>query len=66
MFANLSISRDTGNLNIDPILLLSFENGPIVNKGIKILHNHQGTRLPTGPERGASILANKRVIFATE
>ena len=55
MFANLSI-------NIDPIYDCLLKNEPIVNKGIKILHNHQGTRLSTGPKRVASILANKRII----
>ena len=34
-----------GNLKIDPINDNLLKNEPIVNKGIKILHNHQGTRL---------------------
>ena len=63
MFANLSINRDTWNLNIDPIYDCLLKNEPIVNTGIKILHNHQGTRLPTRPKRVASILANKRIIL---
>ena len=62
MFANLSINKDTENLNIDPIYDCLLKNEPIVNKGIKILHYHQGTRLPTVPKRVASILANKRII----
>ena len=62
MFANLSINRDTGNLNINPIYDCLLKNEPIVNKGTRILHNHQGSRLPTRPKRVASILANKRII----
>jgi hypothetical protein len=62
MVANLSINRDTGNLNIDPIYDSLLKNEPIVNKRIKILHNHQGTRLPIKPTRTASIIANKRII----
>ena len=62
IFANLSINRDTGNLNIDPIYYCLLENEPIVSKGIKILYNHQGTRLPTRPKRVASMLAYKRII----
>jgi len=62
MFANLSINRDTGNLNIDPIYDSLSRNEPIVNKRIKILHNHKRTRLPTRPERIASRIANKRII----
>ena len=38
------------------------KNEPIVDGGIKILHNHQGTRLPTRPKRVASMLAYKRII----
>ena len=62
MFANLSINRDTRNSNIDPIYDFLLKNEPIVNNGIKILHNHKGTRLPTGPKRVASILVNKGII----
>ena len=49
MFANLSINRDTENLNIDLIYDCLLKNEPIVNKGIKILQNHQGKRLHTIP-----------------
>ena len=38
------------------------KNEPIVNKGVKILLNHQGTRFSTGPKGVASIIANKRLI----
>ena len=62
IFANISINRDTGNLNIDPIYDILLKNEPIVDGGIKILHNHQGTRLPTRPKRVASMLAHKRII----
>ena len=37
------------------------KNEPIVKNGIKISHNHQGTRLPTGSKRVASILAYRGV-----
>ena len=60
--ANISINRDTGNLNIDPISDILLKNEPINDGGIKILHNHQGTRLPTRPKRVASMLAYKRNI----
>ena len=40
MFANLSINRDTGNLNIDPIYDCLLKTELIVKEGIKILHNH--------------------------
>ena len=43
MFGNLSVNRDTRNLNIDPIYDCLLKNEPIVNKEIKISHNHQGT-----------------------
>ena len=62
MFANFSINRETGNSNIDPIFDCLLKNEPIIDKGIKILHNHQGIKLLTGPKRVASILANKRII----
>ena len=69
MFANLPINRDTEHLNIDPIYDCLLKKEPIINKRIKILHNHQGTRLPTGKElqdyptkRVASILANEKII----
>jgi hypothetical protein len=62
MFANLSINRDTGNLNIDPIYDNLLKSESIVNKGVKILNNHQGTILPVRPKRFASVIANKRII----
>jgi len=62
IFANIATNRDTGNLNIDPIYDVLLKNEQIINKGIKILHNHHGTRLPTRPKRVASILAYKRII----
>ena len=62
MFTNLSINRDTGNLNIDPIYDYFLKKEPIVEKGMKILHNCLGTRLPTGQKRVASILDNKWII----
>ena len=62
MFANLAINRDTDNLNIYLIYDCLLKNEPIVNKGIKILHNHKGLRLHARPKRVASMLANKRII----
>ena len=53
VFVNLSINRDTVNLNIDPIYDSLLKIELIVKKGIKILHNHQGTRFPTRPKRVA-------------
>ena len=63
MFVNLSVNRDTGNLNIDPIYGFLSKSEPIVNKEIKILHSYQGTRLSTRPIRVASILADKMIIL---
>jgi len=62
IFDNLTINRDTGNLNFDPISDCLLKNEPTVNKGIRILHNHQRKRLSTGPKIVVSILANKRII----
>ena len=62
MLDNLSINRDMGNLKFDPTYDSLLKNDPIVNKGIKILHNHQGTTLPTRPTRIALRIANKRII----
>ena len=47
-----------GNLNIDPVYNSFLKNEAVVNKWIKVLHNHQETRLPTGPKRVASVIAN--------
>ena len=49
-------------LTIDPIYDFLLKNEPVINKGIKILHSHQGTTLPTRPKRVAAILAYKRII----
>ena len=51
MFSNLLISRDTENLSIEPIYDYLLKNKPLVNKGIKILHNHHGKGLPTRPKK---------------
>ena len=58
IFANISINTNTRILNIDPIYDILLKNEPIVDRGIKILHTHQGTRLPTRPKRVASMLLN--------
>ena len=62
MLANLSINRDTENLNINPVYIILLKNELLVSKGFKILQNHPGTRLPTRPRRIASMIANKRII----
>ena len=62
MFPNLSINSDTGNLNVNPVYNCILKNKPIFKRGVKILQNHQRTRLPTRPKRVASIIANKRII----
>ena len=43
ILANISINRDTENLNIDPIYDILLTNEPTVDGVIKIVRNHQGT-----------------------
>jgi hypothetical protein len=63
MFVNISINRDTGNLNTDPIYYLLLTNEPVFNtEGIKILQNHLKMRLNTRPKIFASVIANNRII----
>ena len=60
MFANLSINRDTGNLNIDPIYDCLVKKEPIVNKGIKIFTKSPGEKITYCTKN--SCLPNKMII----
>ena len=62
IFAGLSINRDTGNINIDPIYDTILKNEPIFKNKNKVLQNVPGVSSNNKPKRIAASKALHKIM----